>query len=58
MAQVLTSCCSCPLLPLAVILTSSMAAVSADFSDRGPGHVYSEADWNVSFPKTDEPYFT
>lgn len=48
-----------PLLP-AVVLTSSLAAVSADFSDQGEGHVYSEADWNTSFVRAmgEDAYFT
>lgn len=44
--------------PPAVILTSSLAAVSSHFSDRGEGHVYSEADWNVDALRTGQPYFT
>ena len=45
--------------PPAVVLTSSLAAVSADFGDRGPGHVYSEADWNLTFPReAQDAYFT
>jgi len=47
----------CPL-PPAVVLTSSMAAISAGFNDRGEGHVYSEVDWNYGVLKTGEPYFT
>ncbi|KAL4421429.1 hypothetical protein ABPG75_010720 [Micractinium tetrahymenae] len=40
-----------------VVLTSSLAAVSSHFSDRGEGHVYSEADWNLDVLRTSQPYF-
>jgi hypothetical protein len=32
-----------------VVLTSSIAAVVADWEERGPGHVYTETDWPLSF---------
>jgi hypothetical protein len=43
---------------LAVVLTSSLVAVSGDLHDRGPGHVYCEGDWNLGFCELEEPYVT
>ncbi|PRW32669.1 heme peroxidase-related [Chlorella sorokiniana] len=41
-----------------VVLTSSMAAMSADFAEADKGHVYSEKDWNLAFPReTKDAYF-
>jgi hypothetical protein len=40
----------------AVILTSSLAAVSAEFPERGPDQPYSEADWTTNFWELGEPY--
>lgn len=42
----------------AVVLTSSLAAISAEFTERGPGHVYTEADWTTNFCDLEEPYVT
>jgi hypothetical protein len=44
--------------PHAVVLTSSLAAVSAEFKEGGPGHTYSEADWTTNFWELEEPYVT
>ncbi|EFN54626.1 hypothetical protein CHLNCDRAFT_135160 [Chlorella variabilis] len=41
-----------------VVLTSSLAAISAEFTERGPGHVYTEADWTTNFCDLEEPYVT
>jgi hypothetical protein len=41
-----------------VVLTSSLVAASSNFHDRGAGHVYTEADWNLGFLDLDEPYVT
>lgn len=49
---------SCSPLFVAVVLTSSLVASSSDFHDRGPGHVYTEGDWNLGFMQLDEPYVT
>jgi hypothetical protein len=40
-----------------VVLTSSTAAVFTDPGERGPGHKFSEADWNCSASLTRFPYF-
>lgn len=47
-----------PLPACAVVLTSSLAAISAEFTERGPGHVYTEADWTTNFCDLEEPYVT
>lgn len=39
-----------------VVLTSSVAAVFASLADKGPSHVYSEADWNETSTKDYLPY--
>ena len=30
-----------------VVMTSSLAAVMGDNAERGPGHVFTEADWTL-----------
>ncbi|KAF8072453.1 PPD1 [Scenedesmus sp. PABB004] len=40
-----------------VVVTSSTAAVFTDAFERGEGHVFTEADWNVSASATKFPYF-
>eukprot|EP00884_Botryococcus_braunii_P020637 jgi/Botrbrau1/7257/Bobra.0021s0038.2 len=39
-----------------VVLTSSVAAVVGDNWERGEGHVFTEADWNISATDTYLPY--
>ncbi len=31
-----------------VVITSSVTAVVGDHGERGPGHIYTEADWNLT----------
>eukprot|EP00878_Enallax_costatus_P000323 GHUV01000397.1.p1 GENE.GHUV01000397.1~~GHUV01000397.1.p1 ORF type:complete len:390 (+),score=54.30 GHUV01000397.1:315-1484(+) len=40
-----------------VVLTSSTAAVFTDGFERGEGHVFTEADWNISASEKKFPYF-
>uniref|UniRef100_A0A383W1Q2 NAD-dependent epimerase/dehydratase domain-containing protein n=1 Tax=Tetradesmus obliquus TaxID=3088 RepID=A0A383W1Q2_TETOB len=40
-----------------VVITASTASVFTDAFERGEGHVFSEADWNVSATPTKFPYF-
>jgi nucleoside-diphosphate-sugar epimerase len=40
-----------------VIVTSSTAAVFTDGTERGKGHVFTEADWNITATPTKFPYF-
>eukprot|EP00882_Tetradesmus_deserticola_P005177 GHRQ01005453.1.p1 GENE.GHRQ01005453.1~~GHRQ01005453.1.p1 ORF type:complete len:388 (+),score=95.73 GHRQ01005453.1:561-1724(+) len=40
-----------------VVITASTASVFTDAYERGKGHVFSEADWNVSATPTKFPYF-
>jgi nucleoside-diphosphate-sugar epimerase len=40
-----------------VVLTASTASVFTDAFERGEGHVFTEADWNVSATPTKFPYF-
>jgi hypothetical protein len=40
-----------------VVLTSSTAAVFTDGTERGPGYVFTEADWNVTATPQKFPYF-
>lgn len=40
-----------------VIITSSTAAVFTDGTERGEGHVFTEADWNLTATPTLFPYF-
>ena len=39
-----------------VVMTSSVGAVAGDHWERGPGHVFTEADWNQSATETFLPY--
>ena len=39
-----------------VVLTSSIAAVFAALADKGPSHLFSEADWNEASSKDYLPY--
>jgi nucleoside-diphosphate-sugar epimerase len=40
-----------------VVITASTASVFTDGFERGEGHVFTEADWNVSATPTKFPYF-
>ena len=40
-----------------VVVTSSTAAVFTDGTERGEGHVFTEADWNVIATPVKFPYF-
>lgn len=40
-----------------VIVTSSTAAVCTDGTERGKGHMFTEADWNLIATPTKFPYF-
>lgn len=40
-----------------VVITSSTAAVFTDGTERGTGHVFTEADWNITATPTKFPYF-
>jgi dihydroflavonol-4-reductase len=40
-----------------VVITASTASVFTDAFERGEGHVFTEADWNVSATPTKFPYF-
>jgi len=39
-----------------VVMTSSVAAVVGDHCERGRGHVFTEADWNLTATETRLPY--
>lgn len=39
-----------------VVMTSSVGAVVGDHHERGPHHVFSEADWNQTATETFLPY--
>ncbi len=40
-----------------VVVTSSTAAVFTDGTERGEGHVFTEADWNITATPVKFPYF-
>lgn len=40
-----------------VVVTASTAAVFTDAFERGKGHVFTEADWNISATPKKFPYF-
>jgi nucleoside-diphosphate-sugar epimerase len=40
-----------------VVITASTASVFTDGFERGEGHCFTEADWNVSATPTKFPYF-